>query len=87
MDRYINETVADVPHAGGAHVRIVLRKPRRYPDQRFVTYTATAADAMWTLADRFFSNSQDWWVLADMNPHVMCPDDLTYGTTMLIPVG
>ena len=45
MDRYANEKTTEVPHSNGANVRIVMRKPRRYPRQPFMTYTATAADA------------------------------------------
>ena len=42
---------------------------------------------MWTLADKYYLNSLDWWVIADMNPQITCPDDLIYGLTALIPVG
>jgi len=86
MDRYANEKTVDVPHRNGSNVRIVVRKPRNYPRQRFVTYTATAADAFWTLAHQHIRNSQDWWFIADLNPHVLCPDDLRWNTKLLIPI-
>lgn len=87
MDRYVGERVAYMPHRNGSQVPVVLRKPRFYVNQRYITYTLTAADHMWTLADKYYMNSLDWWVIADMNPHITCPDDLLYGLTALIPVG
>jgi hypothetical protein len=51
-----------------------------------MTYTATAADSMWTLAYRFLGEPLDWWFIADMNWHVTCPDELTWGTKMVMPV-
>ena len=86
MDRYANEKTTEVPHSNGANVRIVMRKPRRYPRQPFMTYTATAADAMWTLGHRFLGEPLDWWFIAEMNWHVTCPDELTWGTKMVMPV-
>lgn len=86
MDRYANEKTIEVPHKDGTNVRIVVRKPVRYPRQRFMTYTATAADAMWTLAYRFLEEPLDWWWIAELNYHVVSPDELTYGTKLVIPV-
>jgi nucleoid-associated protein YgaU len=86
MDRYANQKTVEVPHRNGANVRIVVRKPRPNTRQRFMTYTVTAADAMWTLAYRFLDEPLDWWYIAEMNWHIACPDELTYGTKMVIPV-
>jgi len=87
MDRYANERTATMPHRNGTQVRVVLRNPHFWINQKYITYTLSAADHMWTLADRYYRNSFDWWVIADMNPHIVCPDDLNYGLTALIPVG
>lgn len=86
MDRYTGEKIVDMPHRNGTQVRVVLRRPRLYENQRYITYTITAADRMWTLADKYYRNSLDWWVIADMNPQITCPDDLVYGLTALIPI-
>jgi len=86
MDRYANQKTVEVPHRNGANVRIVVRKPRKYPGQRFMTYSATAADEMWTLAHNFLGEPLDWWFIAELNSHIVHPDDLTYGTKMIIPV-
>jgi hypothetical protein len=86
VDRYVNQREADMPHSNGTQVRVVLRKPYFPGGQKYMTYTVTAADHMWTLADRFFKNTFDWWMIADMNPHVVCPDDLRYGMRLMIPV-
>lgn len=87
MDRYANEKTVEVPHRSGSNVRIVIRRPRANPRQRFFTYNVSAADLMWTLANRFFSESKDWWFIADFNPHVVCPDDLRWDTKLIIPSG
>jgi len=86
-NRYAGERIVTMPHRNGAQVQIVMRRPKFWRDQKYVTYTLTAADRMWTLADKNYRNSQDWWVIADMNPHIVCPDDILYGMTALIPVG
>jgi|KBSMisStandDraft_5_1062788.scaffolds.fasta_scaffold02831_7 nucleoid-associated protein YgaU len=86
MDRYLNQRTVSMPHSNGTQVTVVLRKPYFPSRQRFMTYTATAADHMWTLADRFYKNPFDWWTIADMNPHIECPDDLRYGAQILLPV-
>jgi hypothetical protein len=85
--RYANEQLVSMPHASGVQVQTVIRRPHFWINQPYITYTLTAADAMWTIADRYYLNSQDWWVIADLNPHFPCPDDLLYGMTLLIPVG
>ena len=87
MDRYANEKTVEVPHRNGANVRIVVRRPRINTRQRFFTYNASAADLMWTLATNLLGNSLDWWIIAELNPHVACPDDLIWDTKLMIPTG
>jgi len=87
-DRYIGEPIYYMPHKNGTQVPVVLRKPHYWFKQRTITYRTTAADFMWTLADRFLNNSLDWWLIADLNPNpaVACPDDLRWNTVLSIPV-
>ena len=77
-----------MPHPNGTNVAVVLRKVRVYPQTNFITYTATAADHFWTLANHYYKDTLNWWVLADMNPAVICPDDLAslWGVKIAVPV-
>lgn len=89
MDRYSDSSTtrsATMPHRNGSQVSVVLRRPQFWSSQNFVTYTVSVADRMWTLADRYYANSKDWWVIGDLNPAVICPDDIVWGMKLAIPV-
>ena len=89
MDRYTDSSTTrttTMPHRNGTQVSVVLRKPQFRTQQNFVSYTVSAADRMWTLAERHYGNTLDWWVIADLNPAVVCPDDLFWGMKIAVPV-
>lgn len=67
-------------------VEIVWRNPPEYVAQPYVDYLAKVTDSMPLLAWANYKDPTLWWNLADMNPGIICPDDLTFGTILHIPV-
>lgn len=51
----------------------------------FIYYTVVEGDRLDNLASRFFNNPEYWWHLADANPEIFYPEDLTPGTVIRIP--
>lgn len=86
--RYAETTArrAWVPNKRQGMVEIVYRKPPEYVNQAYVDRLSKSSDTMQSLAWERFKDPTMWWVMADMNPKIVCPDDLTYGFILHIPV-
>ena len=84
--RYTNARRAWVPNKNYGLVEIVYRKPPVYDLQPYTSYMTNASDTMDSLAWKFYGDPNMWYQLADMNPGVVCPDDLSFGTLLHIPV-
>lgn len=48
-------------------------------------YVCRARDTFESLASRFYDDADKWYVIADANPEVFFPLDLTSGTEIRIP--
>lgn len=85
--RYANEDRTWVPYRkAGETVQIVTRPPTVWQDQSYHTYVTTAADSMSSLAFVQYGTPEAWWLIADMNPRIVCPDDLRPGDPVQIPL-
>lgn len=51
----------------------------------FRYYVTHPGDRFDTLAAVFWDDPEQWWRIANLNPEVLCPDDLEPGTTIRIP--
>ncbi len=49
------------------------------------SFTTGAGDTFEKLADRFYQDASKWYVLADANPEIFYPLDLTAGTVIKVP--
>ncbi len=81
--RYAGQPVARITSDRGT-VPTVFRGPVLLPS-RFLHYTVKQGDRFDSLAWKFFSDSTLWWALADANPEVWYPSDLTPGSVIRIP--
>lgn len=51
----------------------------------FRTYVLIEGERYDQLAHRLYGDPQLWWVLANLNPEYLYPDELPGGTTIRIP--
>lgn len=51
----------------------------------FRLYTAKAGDTFESLASREYSDARKWYVIADANPDIFFPLELTPGMQVVIP--
>lgn len=49
-------------------------------------YQIQQGDTFWKLAAQHLGGSSEWWRIADLNPQVFYPDDLTPGMIIRMPV-
>ncbi len=84
--RYTTARNAWMPHPTRGNVEVVLRRPSVWSDQPYSSHVATVADSLPGLAGHFYNDSTRYWLLADMNPAIECPDDLEYGTVVHVPI-
>jgi nucleoid-associated protein YgaU len=53
---------------------------------RYTLYTVREGDTLESIAARILGSTERYWELADLNPQVKFPLDLSTGTTLRIPV-
>jgi len=84
--RYENANLYRVLTAEGfRHPALYTNDP--YPDAfSYRRYQVKAGDRIDLLAEKFYGNSSYWWVIANANPEVFYPEDLTPGDVIRIPV-
>lgn len=84
--RYVNEPRAWVPSRDGSSVEIVIRRPKIWNDQPYVSYRMTSADTMTSMAFSRYGSPEQYWIIADMNPSIHCPDDARAGMVVNVPI-
>ena len=62
---------------------IAVRKEQKKVS--FDRYTSRQDDSFDTIAQRIFSNPQEYWRIADLNPQVKFPNTIEVGTVVRIP--
>lgn len=83
--RYTDARRAWVPNKKQGMVEIVYRKPPEYQSQTYVDYFTRSDDTMPAMAWKNYRDPTMWWMIAEMNPQIVCPDDVTFGTVVHIP--
>lgn len=53
----------------------------------YTTYMCGAGDTIEGIATQLFGNPRRWWEIADINPQIKFPTDITVGTVLRIPTG
>lgn len=85
--RYSTEPRTWVPHrAPGSTVEIVTRPPTVWRDQPYITYQMSDADSFMLMAHSRYGTATAYWLLADMNPTIACPDDARSGDLVHVPL-
>lgn len=62
-----------------------LRKTTIDPPTGSKRYTTQAQDTFESLAFRFYSDANKWYILADANPQIFWPLDLESGVEIIVP--
>lgn len=85
VSRYTDARRAWVPHKTQGMVEIVYRKPPVYQRQPYADQLSKASDSMQSLAWDAYHDPTLWWQIADLNPGIIHPDDLTFGLLLHVP--
>jgi nucleoid-associated protein YgaU len=59
-------------------------EPAPGPDPKFVDYSVREGDSMWSIADHWLGDANQWGLIADVNPTID-PDRLRVGQRIRIP--
>ena len=70
------------PDGNGSYIS--TRKYSR--GSRYYSYTTTEGDTFDLIAFRTLFDSERYWEIADLNPHVPFPDEIPVGTLIRIPL-
>lgn len=76
-----------VPNASGNWVQVTFRSPNFWVNQSYDEQLSTDFDSFVNLATRNYGDPNLYWGIAEMNPEVLCPDDLGPGEVLQIPAG
>ena len=87
MARYDKTARTWAPHGDKGWVQVTFRAPKRWKNRRYTEQMSTEFDTMPQLAITHYRNPNLYWGIAEMNPEVLCPDDLRPGVTIQLPVG
>jgi hypothetical protein len=70
---------------GGANIAVFAGPLSTDPIQ-ITYYSSVVGDRFDALAMRYYGDPTKWWVIADMNPTIQWPADITPGTLLRVPV-
>ena len=71
-----------VPDSSGKYVSI-----RKYNGgSKYYNYASVDSDTFDRIAYRVFNDSERYWEIADLNPHVPFPDEIPFNTILRIPI-
>jgi nucleoid-associated protein YgaU len=83
--RYAAMPIVSIPTTPDGHSTIAVFGPPRMAPMNFTYYRIKDGDRLDSLAQRFYGQSDAWWVIADANPEVFDPANLQTGTIIRIP--
>lgn len=84
--RYDQANITWAPHPKGGWVRIVYRDPTMWASQTYDVALSNSGGDMLSMAHNRLGDARRYWAIADMNPSVVCPDDLAWGVEVRVPV-
>lgn len=64
----------------------IYTPPVLFANARYRRYQLVQGDTFQSLAEVHLGSAFDWWRIADMNPQIFWPDDLTPGAIIRLPV-
>lgn len=82
--RYEDSPVVSVRKTEESWVPTVFRPTGSLLSTRGEIHTVEG-ETLQHLAARFFNDAEKWWILADVNPQILYPDDIPAGTVLRIP--
>jgi hypothetical protein len=83
--RYLGDPQVVIESEVGVNVTIYHR-PNAQVSFRYRTYLSIAGDTFPIIAQRLYSDPEQWYRIADVNPHVFYPGVITPGTVLRIPM-
>jgi phage tail protein X len=84
--RYEDETIVNLVDTNGVLQATIVDDVSRLPAQfTYTIYVTVANDRIDLLANSFYGNSEQWWVIADANPNILFWDQLPAGLILRIP--
>lgn len=84
QSRYRNAEFRIVTTDAG-NIMTVYTPPVLFPSTRYDVYLVREGDRLENLAEVFYQDPTKWYLIADANPQVFFPDDITPGTRIRIP--
>jgi nucleoid-associated protein YgaU len=85
--RYSNTPRTWAPHPTRGWVQVTHRAPNIWNNQVYTDYLSTDFDTFVNLSVRNYGDPNLYWGIAEMNPEVLCPDDLRAGVILQLPAG
>lgn len=73
----------DTPSRG--RVLAVHLPPIQWNSYPYTKYQVVEGDTLPLLAHNLYRDATQYWLIAEMNPHIAAPDDLHYGDVLYIP--
>ncbi len=83
--RYETATVLPVADDTGVYHATVIPNRAVALTQEYTVHRVVAGDRLDALAFRAYGDPEFWWKIADANPGLTFPDELTVGTLLHIP--
>lgn len=83
--RYDQGVTAWVDDQQRGRVQAVYLRPIVWTNFPYVAHQTVLGDRMELLADRTYDDARQYWLIAEMNPHIAHPDDLVPGEVLYIP--
>lgn len=87
MSRYAKTPRTWVPHPTQGWVQVTFRNPIIWNNQAYSEYQTNSSEDMLLIAYDNYGDTALYWGIAEMNPTVLCPDDLEAGSVIRIPAG
>lgn len=85
--RYSKGVVTWVEHPTRGRVQVVHLHPLTWTNYPYSQHQITTADTVESLAHGVYGDATRYWFIAEMNPTIECPDDITPGDLLSIPTG
>ena len=87
MARYDRTPRTWAPKSDKGWVQVTFRSPNYWKNQAYTERFATDYDTFVNLATTNYGDPSLYWGIAEMNPSVLCPDDLAAGVVLQLPAG
>jgi hypothetical protein len=84
--RYTDGEDLLVPHPTEERVRGVYLAELYWENMPFTEVVAAAGDSFHSISYVRFGTPVWWWLIAEMNPEIETPEDLSWGMTVRVPL-